>query len=74
MKDLTPIAMRCGLGQCPGVYEDEDGTHLLIIGELVERNDIASRVGPGECLIRIDKELLSNIGGPLSRFLMRFGL
>ena len=74
LKDLTPISMRCAMGSCPAVYEDEDRTHLLIVGKIVERGDFASRIGPGECLVRVNKKLLHNVGGPLSRLLMRVGL
>ena len=74
LKDLTPAYLKCGLGQCPGVYEERGGSHLQIIGRVPEESEIVSRVGPGEALIRVDRVLLANVGGPISRFFMRLGL
>jgi hypothetical protein len=74
LKNLTPLKMRCGLGTCPGVFEEEDGAHLQIIGKIVDKSDVASQVGSDEALIRVRKTLLENIGGPISRRLMRLGL
>ena len=74
LKNLTPLSMRCGMGTCPGVFEEEDGAHLQIIGKIVDKSEASSQVGPGEALVRVDKALLRNIGGPISRRLMRLGL
>jgi hypothetical protein len=74
LKNLTPARMRCGLGQCPGVYEEPDGIHLQIIGKTTARSEISTQVGPDEALVRVDRAMLVNVGGPVSRFLMRFGL
>lgn len=74
LKNLTPERMRCGLGQCPGVYEEMNGSHVQIIGKRVTSSEVSSQVGPDEALIRVDKAMLVNVGGPISRRLMRFGL
>jgi len=66
--------MACGIGQCPGVYEEEDGKHLRIIGKSIGAGELSNRVGADETVIRIDRALLNNVGGPLSRLFMRFGL
>ena len=74
LKNLTPARMRCGMGQCPGVYQEPDGSHLQIIGKIVPISEVSSQVGPDEALIRVDRAMLVNVGGPISRRLMRFGL
>jgi len=74
LKDRTPKKMACGIGQCPGVYEEEDGKHLRIIGKSIGAGELSNRVGADETVIRIDRALLNNVGGPLSRLFMRFGL
>jgi hypothetical protein len=73
-KDLTPAKFRCAFGQCPGVYLEEDRKHLRIIGKSVDPGVLEARVGSDETVIRIDRALLHNVGGPLSRLLMRVGL
>jgi hypothetical protein len=74
LKDLTPAKFACGFAQCPGVYLEEDGKHLRIIGKSIEPGELEKRVGTDESVIRIDRALLNNVGGPLSRLFMRVGL
>jgi len=74
LKDLTPAKFHCGLGQCPGVYAEEDGRYLRIIGKSIEAGELEKRVGADESVIRIDRALLNNVGGPFSRFFLRMGL
>lgn len=74
LKNLTPAHLRCGLGQCPGVYKEHNGSRLFIIGKAVRKSEIMEQVGPDEALVQVEKALLANIGGPVSRFFMRFGL
>ena len=74
LKDLTPAKHYCGIAECPGVYLEEDGKHLRIIGKAVEPGILEKRVGADESIIRIERTLLNNVGGPLSRFFMRIGL
>lgn len=74
LKEITLAHLRCGIAQCPGVYLEADGEYLRIIGEAVEIGELRDRVGFGEAVVRIKREYFSNLGGPLSRTLMRIGL
>jgi hypothetical protein len=74
LTNLTPARFACGIAQCPGVYLEEDGRHLRIIGKSIEPGVLEERIGADETVIRIDRALLNNVGGPLSRFLLRVGL
>ena len=74
LKDLTPAKLRCAFGQCPGVYLEEDRRHLRIIGKSIEPGILEERIGSDEAVIRIERALLDNVGGPLSRLFMRMGL
>jgi hypothetical protein len=74
LKNLTPAKFICGLGECPAVYLEEDGKHLRIIGKCIEPGELSGHIGSDETVIRVEREMLSNVGGPLSRFLMRIGL
>ena len=58
MKELTPDKYRCGFGQCPGVYLEEDGKHAVVIGQFVRPAELVERIGPDESAIRIDYGLL----------------
>lgn len=75
LRNLTPLKMRCGVSiQCPGVYEEEDRVHLQIIGKKTEPGELAGSIGSDETIIRVERALLNNVGGPISRLFMRFGL
>lgn len=77
LRNLTPLKMRCGCGvsiQCPAVYEEEDHIHLKIIGKRTEPGELAGSIGSDETIIRVERSLLNNVGGPISRLLMRLGL
>ncbi len=74
LKNLTPAKFRCGFGSCVGIYLEEDGKHLRIVGKAAEAGELQSRVGPDETIIRIERAMLDDIGGPLSRFFIRIGL
>jgi hypothetical protein len=60
LKELTPIKMRCGLGACPAIFQDEQGNFVLI-GEQVPDLVDASRVGKGETVIKVPRELLASL-------------
>lgn len=62
LKNITPPHLRCGFGQCPAVYLEDDGKHLRIIGKAIEGG------------IRIDRAYFASLGGSLSRLLMWMGL
>ena len=61
LRDLTPAALACGIGDCPGVWLEDDGQHLQIIGRMIEPGELAGRIGEGEAVIRIDRALLANV-------------
>jgi len=75
LRNLTPLNMRCMASlQCPAVYEEDGGTHLRIIGKKIEPEELAPVISNEETIIRVERRLLYNIGGPISRRLMRLGL
>ena len=60
--DLTPPALRCGMGQCPAVLQLQDG-RLVIIGTDPDADlssELAQRVGPKEHAIIVSPQLLAN--------------
>jgi hypothetical protein len=65
VKEITPKELRCGTGMCPGVYETEDGTTLLIVGEKVASNEIPdsllSRIGNNETVIKVPANLVRDL-------------
>lgn len=63
LKEITPHHLRCGLGQCPAVYE-HGSQDLIIIGKIPDRDtlaQIAGKVGRDEYAIRISREMLSSL-------------
>jgi hypothetical protein len=74
LKNLTPPKFICGLGNCPAVYAEDDGKHLRIIGKCIDPGELAGRISSDETIIRVEREMLHNVGGPLSRLFMRIGL
>jgi len=69
LKELTARKDRCGIGQCPGVYEESPGK-VIIVGA---QREVANRVGSGEVALEIDRGLVSRamIQGPVSGMLRR---
>ena len=63
LREITPSHLRCGVGQCPAVFEDgPDG--LVIIGTLITgeaSESLAGRVGANECAIRISREMFAGL-------------
>jgi hypothetical protein len=62
-RNLTPQSLRCVIGNCPAVYELEDG-QLAIIGKKPAaglEQELAALVGGDEYAIVISRELLANI-------------
>lgn len=60
--DLTPAALRCGMGQCPAVLQLQDG-RLVIIGTDPDADlssELTQRVGPKEHAIIVSPQLLAN--------------
>ena len=56
--ELTPKNMRCAVGPCLAIYKEEG--NYLIIGEQVDPKEVGleKKVGEGEVLIKISKELI----------------
>jgi hypothetical protein len=62
LEEITPMAMRCGIGACPAVYRRPDGK-LVIVGAAVPRDvleaQLSGKVGVHEAAIIVDPALLS---------------
>jgi hypothetical protein len=74
LKNITPRRLRCAVGTCPAVYKELDGVHLRVIGQVIEAGELSANVGMDEGVFRIRKDYFQNVGGPLSRYLMKLGL
>ena len=63
LKEITPHHLRCGIGQCPSVYEH--GSHeLIIIGKIPDADvlaEIGSKIGNDEYAICISRAMLANL-------------
>ena len=60
MKNITPPLFACGLAECPGVFDLEDGT-VAVQGELMsqaerEQNGLPA-CGPAEASVKLPKAL-----------------
>jgi hypothetical protein len=74
LREVTPANLRCGLGQCPGVYLEEDKKHLRVIGKtVIDNSDLQDRLSSDETMIRIPLEYFDNVSGPISRWLIKRG-
>ena len=62
IKDVTPLAFSCTEGACPGVYETDRGTYL-IIGKKVDFNEniLPGKIGLGETVIEVPVNLIQGI-------------
>jgi hypothetical protein len=63
LRNLTPEHMRCGLGQCPAVFELPDGS-LVIIGrnpDTALASLLADKVGQDEQIVVISPALLADL-------------
>ncbi len=60
-KELTPASMYCAAGGCPAIFETNRQSYILI-GKKIdpEKLGISERIGKGEVLIEIPKELIDN--------------
>jgi hypothetical protein len=62
-KDITPVHLRCGMGNCESVFVLNDGK-LLIIGKKLSAElaaEIGHKVAPSEEAIVIDPAYFSNL-------------
>ena len=63
LKEITPLHLRCGIGQCPAVYEYDAGD-LIIVGKIVGDEilaDLAGKVGSDEYAVRISRAMFANV-------------
>jgi hypothetical protein len=74
--DFTPSRLRCAFGQCIGIFKwtFNKKEYLDIIGKKDETGELDNLIPLGYKSIRIPVEYFDNIGGPISRFLRRWGL
>lgn len=61
LKDLTPEGM-CLVGSCPAIYQDAKTGAYFLVGTQVNPSDVGleGKVGKGEVLIKIPKNLIDN--------------
>ena len=55
LKEITPLHLRCGIGQCPAVYEYDAGD-LIIVGKIVGDDilaELAGKVGSDEYAVLV---------------------
>jgi hypothetical protein len=63
LREITPHHLRCGIGQCPAVYED-GVQDLVIIGKNLSkelRDELSPRIGEDEYAIRISRAMFTNL-------------
>ena len=61
--ERTPAHMQCGIGACSAIYEDSQNIRYLVIGKLEnpEEFGLEEKVGDGEILISVPKELIDGM-------------
>jgi hypothetical protein len=63
LKEITPRHLRCGIAQCPAVYE-YGARDLIIIGKIVDGDvlaQIAGKIGSDEYAVRISREMFADL-------------
>jgi hypothetical protein len=58
IRELTPKPLRCVVGACPAVFEDANAGEVLVIGRRLSDSELSHRVGEGEALVAISREML----------------
>ncbi|MGP1622138.1 hypothetical protein [Prevotella koreensis] len=64
VREITPLAHRCGVGVCPSVFDTDEGSFLIIGKTLEDKNipDIVKRkIGEDETVIRVPKGLIMDL-------------
>lgn len=65
LKELTPQEMKCLIGTCPSTYEGtRKGKEVyLIVGKVIDPSEagLEGKIGEGEVLIEIPKDLIDKI-------------
>jgi len=63
IKDITPKEFKCIVGACPGIFETDRNTYILIGVELkkdqLRHLGLQGRVGNDETVIEIPKDILN---------------
>jgi hypothetical protein len=57
-RELTPEPLRCVIAACPAVFEDANAAEILVIGRRLNDTELSHRVGEGEALVAISREML----------------
>ncbi len=58
IRELTPQPLQCVLGACPAVFEQTETGEILIIGRKYSNQELNHRVGEGEALVAMSREML----------------
>lgn len=72
LKNKTPQYLHCAFGQCRGVWEEISTKYLVIIGKNVN-DDLEKDISPELKQVSIPIKYFENIGGPISRWLRKYG-
>jgi len=62
--EITPKALRCGVGPCPAVFETDQGTYVIVGTRLTRKQldeQLPGKVAPHEEAIEISKEFFSEL-------------
>ena len=61
LEEITPPALRCGIGVCPALFKTDHGSVLVVGRRLSEeevQQDLAGRVGVDEWVVEVPQSLL----------------
>lgn len=68
LREINPQEMACGIGACPSTYEAKrEGKNVyLIVGKVINPSEVGlegleKKIGEGETLIEIPRELIDNM-------------
>lgn len=63
MKEITPAHLRCCVGTCPGVYE-VDAQTIVVVGKRAaadQLQELTGRIGDDEYAVVISKDFFSEL-------------
>lgn len=60
LQNITPENFKCVAAACPAVYTDDEKDNVIIIGKKgnPEKMGLTEKVGEGESVVVMDKEIL----------------
>ncbi|MCK4342232.1 MAG: hypothetical protein KAY37_10980 [Phycisphaerae bacterium] len=61
LEEITPRALRCGIGICPALFKTDRGSVLVVGRRLSEeevQQNLAGRVGGDEWVVEVPQSLL----------------